>query len=164
MSTETEVDGMTRRTRHLKWAGTSVAIAIALAAPTAAPAGTRTEVSPASVARSSVAAGNNAQEQTAAATGRAGLDRRDAVVAVAILVCVLLMGVWGYVVVGALIAVAAALLGGVTRLVTGKPKRGRGWSDWPDSATGRVSRPAASASRSRRRSRRTLPSAPRSAR
>lgn len=128
---------MTRRTRHLKWTGASVVTAIVLAAPAAAQAGSGAEASPSSAARGAVAAGSHAQEQADAATRPGGLDRRDAVVAVATFAGVLLMGLRGYAVVGAVIAAVAAVLGAGTRLVTGKPKR-RAWADWPTPAVARV--------------------------
>ena len=124
---------MTRRTRHVKWAGASVVIAIALAAPAAAQAGSRAEASPASVARGTVPAGKpRAASRRTPRRGRAGSTggtRRSRSRSFA---GVLLMGRWGYAVVGALIAVATALLGAGARLVTGKPKPARGWSDWPE--------------------------------
>lgn len=130
---------MTRRTTHLKWTGASVVTAIVLAAPAAAQAGSGAEASPASAARGPVAAGSHAQEQTYAATLPGGLDRRDAMVAVATLAGALLMGLRGYVVVGAVIAGVAAVLGAGTRLVTGEPER-RAWADWPSTAEARVAK------------------------
>lgn len=130
---------MTGRTKHVKWTGASVVIAIVLAAPAAAQAGSGAEASPSSAARGAVTAGSHAQEQTNAATRPGGLDRRDAVVAVATFAGVLLMGLRGYAVVGAVIAGVAAVLGAGARLVTGKPKR-RAWADWPSPALARVAK------------------------
>lgn len=120
---------MTRRTKHLKWVGATVVTALALAAPAPAAAGSDTGSSTATVVYGA-ARGDHAQERTDA-TGRGGLDRGDAALAVAMLAGVLLMGRWGYVVVGALIAVVASLAGAAARLATGKPRRAPGWADWP---------------------------------
>jgi hypothetical protein len=79
-----------------------------------------------------------AQRHTEAETGRGGLDWRDAAVGSAIFVGVVLMGLWGYVVVGAVIAGAAALLGAGAKLATGSPRGGHAWSDWPAPVVARV--------------------------
>ncbi len=115
---------MTRKTRDLKWAGASVAIAVALAAPAAGQAASGAEAAPSSAPRTTVAGG--------------GLDRRDAAVAVAVFAAVLLLGLRGEVVVGAAIAGVATALGATARLVTGKPRSDRGWADWPSPAAARV--------------------------
>jgi hypothetical protein len=129
MSTRTEVDRMTRRTKHLKWAGAAVVTVLALSAPAPAEAGSGTGSSSATVVYGG-ARGDHAQER-ADATGRDGLDRGDAALAVAMLAGVLLIGRWGYVVVGALIAVVASLAGAAARLANGKPRHAPGWADWP---------------------------------
>ena len=121
---------MTRRTKHLKWAGAAVVTALALAAPAPAEAGSGTGSSPATVVYGG-ARGDHAQERAGGATGGDGLDRGDAALAVAMLAGVLLIGRWGYVVVGALIAVVASLAGAAARLATGKPRHAPGWADWP---------------------------------
>lgn len=126
-------------TRRKTWIGGSLVIAIALAAPVAAQAGSGADVSPASAARGAGAAGGHAQEQTDAATRPGGLDRRDAVVAVAIFAGLLVMGLRGYAVVGAVIAGVTAVLGAGARLVTGKPKS-RAWADWPSPAVDPVAK------------------------
>ena len=107
----------------------TVVTALALAAPAPAAAGSDSASSPATVVYGA-ARDDHAQER-ADATGRGGLDRGDAAIAVAMLAGVLLAGRWGYVVVGALIAVVASLAGGAARLATGKPRRAPGWGDWP---------------------------------
>lgn len=132
---------MTRRARHLKWTGAIVVTAIALAAA-AAEAGSGAATSPASVARGTVASGDDVRERVDAAPRRGGLDRGDAVVAASILAGALLMGFRGYVVVGAAIAVGAAVLRAGARLVTGTSKR-RAWADWPSTAEARVAKPKA---------------------
>lgn len=183
---------MSWKTGHIKPAGVSLALAIALMTPAGAHARPGAEAPRERVARAAVlggievpavqpvgsapvgrpaAAPGEAPRQAEGVARRAGIDRQDAAVATAILVGVLLMGLWGYLAVGAVIAGAAALLEAGVRLVTGNPTRGRGWSDWPgqptpsDSPTrSGVSRPAAAGARSRLRSRRTWPSALRRAR
>jgi hypothetical protein len=57
------------------------------------------------------------------------------------LVGVVLIGLRGYVVVGAVIAAVAALLGAGARVATGKPRGGRGWTDWSPSAAVPVESP-----------------------
>jgi hypothetical protein len=133
MRTTTEVDGMARRARQLRWVGTTVAIAIALAAFAAVSAETVGGPSPVVGPRSTTAA----PQRAGAATGPAGLERRDAVVAAAIAAGVLLLGFRGYVVVGAAIAAVTAVLGVGARLVTGEPKR-HAWKDWPSPPVARV--------------------------
>lgn len=130
---------MNRRTRHLIWMGASVVTAIVLTAPAAAQAGSGADASPASAARGAVAAGSHAQVQTDAATRPGGFDRRDAVVAVATFAGVLVMGLRGYAVVGAVIVGVEAVLGAGARLVTGKPKR-RAWADWPSPAVAGIAK------------------------
>ena len=69
-----------------------------------------------------------------AARPTGGIDREDGAIAAGIFAGVLLLGLWGHLVVGGAVA-AAATLGEVgARLVTRKPGRGRGWSDWPGPA------------------------------
>jgi hypothetical protein len=115
------------RSTHLKQAGASLAIAIALIAPGAAHASSGAEAS-AGAARETVAVRIPAPE---AGTGRGGLDRRDAAIGAAIVGGVLLLGLRGHLAVGAVIGVAAWLLAAGARLVTGTSRVGRGWSDWP---------------------------------
>jgi hypothetical protein len=130
MSTRTEVDRMTRRTKHLKWVGATVVTALALAAPAPAAAGSGSASSPATAVYGA-ARGDHTQERSDATGRRGGLDRGDAALAVAMLAGVLLIGRWGYVVVGALIAVVASLPAGAARIAAGKPGRAPGWADWP---------------------------------
>lgn len=124
---------MTRRTNQLKWVGATVVTAIAIVAPAAAEAGSGAG-SPATVAQRA-AGGDHAQDHSEA-TGRGGLDRHDAAVALAILGGVLLLGLCGYVVVCAVIAAVAAVAAAGAKLVTGKPRR-RGWADWPGTPVSR---------------------------
>jgi hypothetical protein len=153
------VEGVNRKTTHLKRAGASLSVAIVLIAPGAAHASPGAGAPPAGAARETVAGGIQAPaaqrvgsagvdlvtavrgrtgQHADAGTGRGGLDRRDAVIGAAILVGVLLMGLWGHVAVGAVIGVVAWLPGAGARLVTGRPRRGRGWSDWPGPAVARA--------------------------
>ena len=150
---------MNPKATHFKRAGACLSIAIALIAPAAGHARSGAEAPPAGMDRDGLAAGirapavqrvgsagldrlpavrGGALQQEEAETGRGGLDRRDAAAGAAIFVVVVLMGVWGYVAVGAVIAVVAWLLGAGARLLTGKPWGGHGWSDWPGSAAARV--------------------------
>ena len=121
---------MTGRTKDLKWVGATVVTALALAAPAPAEAGSGSASSPATVVYGA-ARSDHAQERMDATGRGGGLDRGDAALAVAMLAGVLLIGRWGYVVVGVLIAVVASLPGGAARLATGKPRRASGWADWP---------------------------------
>ena len=140
---------MARRTKHVTWVGATVATALALAAPAAADVRSGPEASPASVAQGTVATGDQPQERAGAATDRGGLDRRDAMLAAAIVAVTLLMGFRGYVVVGAVIAGVAAAVGVGARLVTGRPKRA--WSDWHSPAVARGAKHQARAPRPTRR-------------
>jgi hypothetical protein len=134
----TEVEGMNRKTTHVKRVGASVTIAIALMAPAAAHARSGAEAPPAAAARGTVAAGIEvpAAQPAERETRRGGLDRRDGSVGAAIFVGVVLIGIWGHVVVGAVFGGAAFLLGAGARFLTGKPKGG--WSDWPGPSDARV--------------------------
>ena len=129
---------MNRKTTHVKRVGASVTIAIALMAPAAAHARSGAEAPPAGAARGTVVAGIEvpAAQPAERETGRGGLDRRDATVGAAIFVGVVLIGIWGHVVVGAVFGGAAFLLGAGARFLTGKPKGG--WSDWPGPSDARV--------------------------
>jgi hypothetical protein len=111
----------------LKRAGASLFIAIALIAAGAAHGSSGAEA-PAGAARSTVEVRISPPD---AGSGRGGVDRRDAAIGAAIVGGVLLLGLRGHLAVGAVIGVAAWLLAAGARLVTGKPRAGRGWSDWP---------------------------------
>jgi hypothetical protein len=137
MSTKPEVGSMARRTKHLNSVTATVATVIALAAPAAVPADTVRGPSSATLAHGTTADCVSAPEQAGAARGRGGLDRRDALAAVTIFAGVLLLGLRGYVVVGAVIAGVAAVLAAGARLVTGDSKR-QAWKDWPSPAVARV--------------------------
>jgi len=135
---------MTRRTKHLKWVGATVVTAIALAAQPPAEAGSGTKSSPATAVYGAVR--DDQVQERSDATGRGGLDRGDAALAVALLAGVFVIGRWGDVVVGALIAVVASLAGVAARLATGKPRPAPGWADWPGTDA-----PSAPKQRARRR-------------
>jgi hypothetical protein len=170
-------------------ASVSLAIAVALATASGAHARTGSEAPRADAARNAVAVhpsaepaaaaspdriragGDETRRQPHTATQGGGLDRRDAAVVAGIATGVFVMGFWGYLVVGAVIAGAAALVEAGVRIVTGHPKPSRGWADWPgdtapsDSPSERgVSRPGVADARSRPLSRRTSPSGFRHAR
>jgi hypothetical protein len=129
---------MNQKTTHVRRAAATVSVAIALIAPTVAHASCGGGAPPTGVARQAAAA---SQALATECPGSAGLDRRDAAVAAAIVVGVVLMGLWGHVVVGAVIAAVAALLGAGARLATSKPRGGRGWTDWSHSAAVPVESP-----------------------
>jgi hypothetical protein len=78
------------------------------------------------------------EQHAEAASQPGGLDRRDAALGIALLVGVLVMAVRGHVVVGAGIGAITAILATGARLVTGTPKRGPAWSDWPVPTSPRV--------------------------
>ena len=119
---------MHRLMTHMRVIGTSLVIAAALAAPVGAQAGS-----------GGAPARAVAVEQPAeAGTQRGGLDRRDAALGIALLVGVLVMAVRGDVVVGTGIGAATTIVGTGARLVTGRPKRGPAWSDWPVTTAPRV--------------------------
>jgi hypothetical protein len=116
------------RLTHMRVIGTSLVIAAALATPLGAHAG------------SGGAARAVAEQRAEGATQPGGLDRRDAALGIAFLVGALVMALRGDVVVGAGIGATTVILGTGARLVTGRPKRGPAWSEWPVPSSPRVAR------------------------
>jgi hypothetical protein len=134
---------------HITSKAATLVVAIALLAPAlaqaapgaAAPRPGAENVRPiGSAPHGLVAEGGAAERRTEIVTPGGGIDRRDGAIAAGILVGILLTGLWGHLVVGGAV-VGAATLGEVgARLVTRKPGRGRGWSDWPGPAVAPVER------------------------
>lgn len=134
---------------HIKPKAATLVVAIALMAPAYAQAapgvaaerpGAETVQPIGSAPHGLVADGGTAAPRTEIVTPGGGIDRRDGAIAAGILVGVLLMGLWGHLVVGGAV-VGVATLGEVgARLVTRKPRRGRGRSDWPGPAVAPVER------------------------
>lgn len=167
---------MSGKTGFNRRARVSLAIAVVLATASGAGARTGSQAPRPLVAPSAVGVHPSADPAAASAPGHIraggrGLDQRDAAVVAVIAAGVLVMGFWGYLVVGAVIAGGAALVEAGVRIVTRRPKPSRGWADWPgDTAPSDfpsergVSRPGAADARSRPLSRRTSPNAPRHAR
>lgn len=142
ITTKTGVTKMNSKARRLMHAVASLTIAIAAIAPSTH-ARLAADGAPAAVTRAVTTQGIHPSadrrevERAAAVTG-SGLDRTDAALGAGILIAIALMGLWGHVVVGATIAIIAWPLAEGARLVTGRPKHGRGWSDRPGRTAVRV--------------------------
>jgi hypothetical protein len=122
---------------HIKPRSASLAVSIALMIPAFAQAasGVAAERPGAETVRPIGSAPHRLMaEGGAAAPGKSGIDRRDGAIAAGIFAGVLLLGLWGHLVVGGAVVAVATLGDAGARLVSRKPGRGRGWSDWPGPA------------------------------
>jgi len=138
-----------RKTTHMKLKGAGLALTLALLAPAAAHAASagdegtgkvKTVVtvpssSPPRLANLGAADGRVLEQKVVAATKQGGLGWHEAAVGAAILLGILLLGLWGDVVVGSAIVGAAALLGAAGTLAARTPR-----GDRARSATGRRTR------------------------
>ncbi len=140
-----------KRTTRIMLAAAVLAVAGALVLPAGAEAASDGEAP----RRAAAAAG----DREANVAQHRGLDRTDAAVALAILAGVCAMAVRGDAVIGSMVVVASAAVGAATRPLTGRPRRGPGWSDWPGPAIARGERFGGHRPRSGR-PRRLVPSLP----